>query len=147
MIIILFFGVISFITSLIALKKCQSKETILAKPYKVCEIYGSFVWADHVVFGFFWSIVSLITFLLNDLFLFLLIFSLFWLVRATGEVVYWFLQQFHPRPGNEPHLFWINKYIPGQAVWFVHQIFWQCVSVIALVLSIYFTYLWLTSLN
>lgn len=135
---------INLLTAAVAYRKVKSKKSILAKPYKVCEIFGSFVWADHVLFGPFWVLVSLITFLLHDVILFCLVFSLFWLIRSGGETLYWFFQQFNPRSGNEPEQFWIHRHVPGEAVWFMHQIFWQCIMVISAVLSIYLSFIWLT---
>lgn len=144
---ILLVTLLNLITSYVAYKKSQSKMTILEKPSILCEPFGSFVWADHVLFGPFWVIVSFTAFLLQDMLLFFLIFSVFWVIRGSGETIYWFFQQFHPRVGNEPEKFWINKHVPGEAVWFMHQIFWQCVTVVALILSIYLTYLWIVSLK
>ncbi len=137
---------INLITFIQALRKSKKKSTILARPYKICEPFGSFVWADHVLFGPFWMLISVITLFLHDLLLFFLIYSVFWVVRSVGETLYWFFQQFSPRVGNEPEKFWINKHVPGEAVWFMHQIFWQCISVISVVLTIYTAHLWLQSL-
>jgi len=146
MFIILIIGLIASVTSFAAFFAAKDKSRILARPYKICEPMGSFVWADHVIFGPFWSIVSFVTYFLNDWKLFLLIFSAFWLIRSSGETMYWFFQQFYPRAGNEPSKFWINRYVPGEAVWFMHQIFWQCVTVFSLILTIYFSFLWITQL-
>lgn len=144
---ILIFGLLSFITFVVALRKSQVKSSILSRPYRVCEMYGSFVWADHVIFGPFWFAVSIITYLINDIVLFLLVYSAFWLVRSIGEMIYWFMQQFHPRVGNEPGKFWVHRHVPGEAVWFIHQIFWQCVTVVSLILTIYLAHLWLSHLS
>lgn len=147
MILILFVLFLNIFTTYRALQASKSKTTILARPSKFCEPFGSFVWADHVLFGPFWIIISLVTFLLQDVLLFSLIFAVFWVIRSGGETLYWFFQQFHPRIGNEPEKFWINKHVPGEAVWFMHQIFWQCITVIAVILSLYLSYLWILSLR
>lgn len=143
---ILLFGLFGLVSGIVALRKSQHKKTILARPYKPCEFYGSFVWADHVLFGPFWFLISLAVFFLNDVLLFALIYFLFWSIRSFGETIYWFIQQFSPRPGNEPELFWINRHVPGEAVWFLHQIFWQCILVLSIVLTIFFAHAWLTHL-
>lgn len=140
LLIILF---VNLITSGIAAKKTKHKQLILTPPFKICQLFGSFVWADHMIFGPFWILISLAAFALHDFLLFMLIFTIFWLIRSLGETLYWFLQQFHPRTGNEPGKFWINKYTPGEAVWFVHQIFWQCIAVLSLIATIYLSFLWL----
>jgi hypothetical protein len=142
-IFILLFGLTALSTFFIALRKCKSHEGRVGKPYKVCELYGSFLWMDHIVLAPFWVIISFGTIILNDSLLFLLILSTFWLIRSIGETIYWFLQQFHPRPGNEPEKFWINKLAPGQGVWFLNQLFWQCVSVLTLISTVYLFSLWL----
>lgn len=49
---------------------------------------GIFVWGDAVIFGFFWFLASLISYLLNDWLLFLLIISVFWVVRSLGEAIF-----------------------------------------------------------
>lgn len=135
--------VFSLFSSIRAYFACQDESQILKSPWRLCEVFGSFVWADHIILGPFWMLISLACFLLQDVLLFLLIFSAFWLVRSSGEVLYWFLQQFHPRAGNEPEQYWINRHAPGEAVWFLHQIFWQCIAVLALILTIYFAYHWI----
>lgn len=137
--LVFFFSIISSVKAYFA---CKDKQRILAKPWKACEPFGSFVWADHIILGPFWILISLACYLLQDMLLFMLVFSVFWLARSTGEVLYWFLQQFHPRAGNEPEQYWINRHAPGEAVWFLHQIFWQCIAVLALILTIYFAYHW-----
>lgn len=138
------FGLLALCTFFVALQKCKTHEGRVGKPYKVCELYGSFVWMDHIILGPFWFLVTLTTLLLNDMLLFLLIVSVFWLVRSCGETLYWFLQQFHPRKGNEPEKFWINKVVPGQGVWFLNQLFWQCITVITVITTLYLSWLWLS---
>ncbi len=139
------FGIIAFLTFIQSLFKCQTHEGRVGKPYRICELYGSFVWADHVVFGLFWTVMAFVALLLQDWIFFLLTISLFWFIRSIGETVYWILQQFLPRKGNEPEKYWINKIVTGEGVWFIHQIIWQCVSVITLLTSIYLTFLWLSN--
>ena len=104
---------------------------------------GAYVWADQVVFGIFWSIACLISLILNDWIFFLLIFSVFWVVRSFGETVYWLNQQFSPRNLNPTERFWLHKLFPGESVWFVYQIMQQCILVISIISSIYFSKLWL----
>lgn len=137
----------SILSSAKAYLACKNKSTILSKPWKACEPFGSFVWADHIIIGPFWVLASFLCFVLQDFTLFLLIVSVFWLIRSGGETLYWFLQQFHPRAGNEPEQFWINKHAPGEAVWFLHQIFWQCISVIALISTLITAVRWIISVS
>jgi hypothetical protein len=141
--LIAIFGLLSLLLTVKAYFECRHKKNSFGLTSKVCNIYGSFVWADHLVFGLFWTIVSLVTFLLGDWLLFLLIVSVFWLVRSVGETIYWFLQQFVPRSGNDPKNLWVSRIVQRDAAWFVHQIFWQCISVITLVTTIYLSFLWL----
>ncbi len=143
---VLFFGVFSFFTFIKAIRECKDNDNAFGRPYRLCEIYGSFVWADHVVFGFFWVIISGIVLLLQDFLLFLLIASVFWLVRSIGETIYWFLQQFHPRKGNDPKKFIFYPIFKNDSVWFINQIAWQCVTVLTFMTTLYLSYLWIKSL-
>lgn len=140
---IIVFGIGSFLLTIKAYQECKHKKNSFGLTPKVCNIYGSFVWADHLIFGLFWTGVSLLCILLNDWILFLLIVSVFWLVRSIGETTYWFLQQFAPRSGNEPERLWVSRIVHNDAAWFVHQIFWQCVSVAAIITTIFLSFLWL----
>ena len=60
-------------------------------------IFGVIAWVDAAVFGLFWIISVIVTYLLKDWYLFLLIVSVFWVVRSLGETIYWFNQQFSPK--------------------------------------------------
>ncbi|OGM28041.1 hypothetical protein A2962_05490 [Candidatus Woesebacteria bacterium RIFCSPLOWO2_01_FULL_39_61] len=103
---------------------------------------GIFVWGDAVIFGLFWFVVSLMTLIVNDWIFFLLIISIFWVVRSVGETVYWINQQFSIINRNPPEKFWFHKYFHNDSVWFIHQIIWQCVTVVSLVTTIYLAKAW-----
>ena len=103
---------------------------------------GAFVWGDMVIFGVFWWLISLVILYLNDWILFLLIFSVFWTVRSFGETTYWFLQQFSVVNRNPPEKFWHFKIFKNDSVWFVNQIFWQCVTTVSLISTIYLAKIW-----
>lgn len=103
---------------------------------------GAFVWADAVVFGSFWILTSLLTIYLNDWILFLLFQSVFWTVRAWGESVYWFNQQFSERINVNPKEMWDYNFFKNDSVWFVRQIQWQCVMVIGIISTIYLAKIW-----
>jgi hypothetical protein len=108
---------------------------------------GMFVWGDAVVFGLFWVVSSIIVLVLRDWYLFLLTISIFWVVRSVGETIYWFNQQFSSKVhgGNEPENLPWHSIFHNDSVWFIHQIIWQCTTVISIILSIYLTRLWLVS--
>ena len=107
---------------------------------------GIFVWGDAVIFGLFWLLSSIVTLLLKDWYLFLLIISVFWVVRSLGETIYWFNQQFSSLNRNPvKNLPW-NSIFHNDSVWFIHQIIWQCVTVISVIFSIYFAASWLQNL-
>lgn len=109
----------------------------------VFRIYGAFVWADIVVFGLFWTIAGIVSLLLNSGVLFLLIASLFWLVRSIGETIYWFLQQFSKINRNPPQNFVLYPIFHNDSVWFVYQIFWQCMTVVFILTTLYLAKAWL----
>jgi hypothetical protein len=106
-------------------------------------LYGAFVWADAAILCAFWFFAGIATLYLQDWLLFLLLQSVFWFIRSLGETLYWFLTQFTNLNKDPAEKFYLNKFFPGGAVHFVNQMFWQCVSVITLILSIYFAKLWL----
>lgn len=111
-------------------------------------VIGAFVWGDVLVFGIFWTLVSMTVFFLQDWILFLLIFSVFWLVRSLGETIYWFNQQFskivwHPAKKLPGYNLVKNDY----AIWFVYQIVMQCILVVSIIATIYLSSRWLSSLG
>lgn len=108
---------------------------------------GVFVWGDAVVFGLFWLLSSVFALLLNDWYLFLLVVSIFWVVRSLGETIYWFNQQFSTIKRNPIKNLPMNSVFHNDSVLFIHQIIWQCVTVSSIILSIYFSWLWLQSLS
>jgi hypothetical protein len=108
-------------------------------------VEGIFVWADAVIFAPFWIIASILG-LIFGWTLFLLIVSLFWLVRSFGETIYWFNQQFSTLERNPPKSLMFHDIFHNDSIWFVYQIFWQCVSVFAIISSLYFARAWILTL-
>lgn len=108
--------------------------------------FSIFVWGDAVVFGLFWTVVSVSVLLLQDWILFLLFLSLFYLIRSIGETIYWFNQQFSKVIRCDPEKYWTHKIFHNDSVWFVFQTVHQCITVVTLITSIYLARLWLTSL-
>jgi hypothetical protein len=104
---------------------------------------GAFVWGDMLVLGPFWITAAFFSLILKDWYLFLLIISLFWSVRSLGEIIYWLNEQFAGKNRNPPHTLKFHKLINNDAIWFVYQLFWQCVLVISIISSIYIAKLWL----
>jgi len=108
--------------------------------------YGAFVWGDSSVFGLFWALISFSIILLKDWNLFLLAVSIFWLFRSTGETFYWFLTQFTDLNKDPAEKFFLHKFFPDNSVWFINQILWQCISVLSLIATIFFSYIWIKTL-
>ena len=104
---------------------------------------GIFVWADGIVISIFWLALSLITFVLRDLWFLLAAISLFWLVRSIGETVYWMLQQFVQPNANKPHTLMGHRWIKGDELWIVYQVAWQCMTVISCLGFAYSLHRWL----
>lgn len=131
---------------------------LFAKSYRECKkknAYGStklliplgmYVWGDVFIFSIFWTLVSLVCLFLSDLYLFLLVVSLFWVVRSFGETIYWFNQQFSSIKREPPEKIELYSIFQNDSVWFVQQIRNQCMTVISLVFSIYFGALWINSI-
>lgn len=108
---------------------------------------GAYVWADAVVFGLFWSIVSASLLYVNNWWLLWTFFFVFHSIRTFGEAIYWFNQQFstvnrNPGPERFPYKYFKDEY----TTWFVYQILWQCVTVICVVMAIYSSYRWISGL-
>lgn len=112
-------------------------------PTGIYALTGAFVWADAVVFGLFWAITSFVSMFLRDWTLFLLFQSIFWTVRAWGESVYWFNQQFSKKTKVRPKDMRLTfKFFRNESVWFVRQIQWQCVMVVGIICTIYLAKVW-----
>ncbi len=143
----LLIGVYSLLAAILGVysyNQCKSKKNSFGDTTLLYAVFGAFVYADMVVFGFFWVLIGILTLFLQDWLLFLLILSVFWLIRSIGETMYWFLQQFAPRRGNSPEKFRIHKIFHNDSVWFVIQIYWQCITILSIIATIYLTKLWLT---
>ena len=93
---------------------------------------GAFVWTDGVIFGFFWTLASIVLFILIKPITILLVFSLFWTVRSAGEVIYWLLEQFAVKKRNPPPTLFLYRFFPNESVFIVMQILWQCILVMCL---------------
>lgn len=147
MLFIALFGLGAFALWIKSLYEVVSKKN----PYGVGKyglIYGGFVFADYLIFGAFFTLASIVSLILYDFILFLLINSVFWLVRSVGEALYWFLQQFSPLAHkNPPERFFWNSYIKqADAIWIINQVIWQCMTVIFAITTIYLSHQWLQSL-
>ena len=94
---------------------------------------GAFVWGDLLVITPFWIATGFISLYAENLTIFNLLFWIFWLVRARGEVQYWIAEQFTHKKRNKPHTLQFNSLFGGgEATYFGYQVFWQIISVIAL---------------
>ena len=99
---------------------------------------GAFVWGDAAVFGAFWVLLSLTAYFYQSWTLFLLMHSLFWVVRSVGETIYWFLQQFSTVIRHKPETSRLHHIFHDDSIWFIYHIFWQCITVISILFTIYF---------
>ncbi len=111
----------------------------LATPF---QFLGIFVWGDALVIGFFWIFSSLIFLFFNDWIGFLLTAAVFWSVRSLGEIIYWINEQFAVKHRNAPDKLLLHSKLGNDSVWFVYQIFWQCVLAVSIIISIYLVSLW-----
>ncbi len=123
--------------------ECKEREgTFRETPY--LNLLGIIVWADGLIFAPFWFLVSGFCLWRGDFVLFLLITSVFWVVRSLGETIYWFNQQFSTINRNDPKRLFGYSIVKNDAIWFLYQILWQCISVISVVTTIYLSHLWLS---
>ena len=114
----------------------------------VCHLFyplGAYVWADAVIFGLFWAMITVVVYYLKNWYLFLTFYFVFQTIRTFGESIYWFNQQFSTivRYSFKDNRWLMRIFNDDYTVWFVIQIIMQCVAVISLLFSIYFIKLWL----
>lgn len=116
-------------------------------PSLLFSLLGAWVWGDTFIFGIFWFIVSIIfLFILKNWNLFLLTQSIFLTIRSFGEISYWINQQFSVVKRNPPKNLLGYRFFRDDSIWFIYQIICQCVTVILIIFTIYFAFLWLTNL-
>jgi len=106
------------------------------KKFWPLNLIGAFVWGDALIFGPFWILSSIIAMLAQRWFVFELIFLCFWLVRSFGETIYWFNQQFSSTIREKPETVIFYPLVKNNSVWFLMQIWWQCITAASLVLLI-----------
>jgi len=140
--IILIFGFINLLVFLKGFYVTKYKKNAFGI-FHPLSILGMFAWGDAVVFGIFWTISSVITWYLKDWYLFLLTVSVFWVVRSFGETIYWFNQQFSKIKRNPPENLIGHSIFRNDSIWFAYQITWQCVTIVAIMFTIYFAGMWL----
>lgn len=130
LIFLLFLGALNlflFILSAIILRRRNTRIDIIAH---WAFPFGAFVWEDLLVFSLFNFLVFTGIILSRDFRVGLLFFSVFWVVRNLGEVIYWFLQQFS-QPTVYPHdqyrsFRWIYKItgeVSNQQCFIIMQVF------------------------
>ena len=130
--------IIAGLTTILAFSQVKRKRS-LKSIFLPLEIQGSFVWADGIIFGPFWFLVSLgfLSVKPENWRWFATFFLVFWLIRSTGEVIYWLNNQFQPlrmdKLNSQSFLFLKNFFHQSNYIAsFVYQIFWQCVSTLCL---------------
>jgi|GEM_PF-476719 len=107
---------------------------------------GIFVWGDAVVLGLFWFLISLVSYLLKDWYLFLLVISVYWTVRSLGETIYWLNHQFALKDNSNFYKGLMGYgFFKSNAILFVYQVFLQCITVVSIIATIYLANLWLLS--
>lgn len=129
-------GLISLLALIKGFYEVYKKDNPFGQPF-ILFFLGIFVWGDAVILGLFWFLASLICFLLQDWLLFLLIISVFWLVRSLGEISYWINQQFSPIIRNPPKTLFAYRWFKNDSIWFIYQLVWQCLLVISILTTIY----------
>ena len=142
MAVVSLYGITSLILSLVGFYQSHRKRNAYGNFYPA-SIIGAFVWGDAAIFGLFWFLTSLFCLILNDWILFLLIFSLFWMVCSLGETIWCFLMQFVSLKRYPLEHFFLHGLFHDESILFVHQIILQCITVVSLLASLYFGKMWL----
>lgn len=96
---------------------------------------GIFVWGDAIIISLFWVGLAVLGLWAGSKWWWLGV-AIFWAVRGVGETVYWLNQQFSTIKRNPPETMWGYQWIRSEAIWFVYQIFWQMVTVVAIMAGI-----------
>jgi hypothetical protein len=141
---LLSFAGLNFVISGYAFYECAKKKNAFGET-PLLYLLGMYVWGDATVFGIFWGFAAIVTLFFQDFVLFLLIVSLFWLVRSVGETIYWFNQQFSTIVRYDVQRLPAKRIFHNDSVWFVFQIMNQCLTVITIITSLYLAKVWLTS--
>lgn len=100
--LLIFIGVASFLLSCLSFFRILRGGKKVGLIYGWAFLFGAFVWEDLLIFGILHFLAVVFVYLVRDLRWGLLFFSLFWIVRNFGEVIYWLLQQFS-QPTGYPH--------------------------------------------
>ncbi len=140
--IVVFFGLLGLVGFVKGVNESKNRKNAFGLT-PALYLIGSFVWADAVIFGLFWFIFSILSLLLADWLLFLFGTSVFWAVRGFGETTYWLHEQFAHAHRNAVKSLFFHSVFHDDSIWFVYQIFWQCVTVIAIIASVYVGSIWL----
>ena len=102
--------------------------------------FGAYIWGDLLVFSVLWTFISLVLLKLKNPRLFWIALFSFWLVRSSGEALYWFIQQFHPQEIPWPQYFarvWILEDLTQKEYWVLNQIGHQSITIASLFGLIY----------
>jgi len=133
--------IILFITALVNIKK-----KLIFQETKILSILGIFVWGDALVLLPFWFTILIFWIIFRNVYFIYLLISLFWVIRSFGEIIYWLNQQFSNLKRNPPEKLLLHNLIQNDAIWFIYQVFWQCIFVFAVAGAILFGYKWVMSL-
>jgi hypothetical protein len=143
--VVLLFGVISLAAFAAGFYISKYKNNPIGNTFLLYP-FGIYVWGDAIVFGVFWFLVSAAILLLNDWILFLLVISVFWFVRSVGETIYFINQQFSDikrQPKESLPFYNYVKIEDEYTLWFLAQIFSQCITIVSIITSVYLFHLWL----
>lgn len=142
-IVVICYSVVSFIAFGLGIYNSITKRNPFG-PTTLLTWLGIFVWGDALVIGLFWFLSALAALVMQSWVIFLLIISVFWVIRSVGETMYWLHQQFDKS----------SKYyekVPGygliksNAILFVYQIYWQCITVVSVIATMLLVREWLTA--
>lgn len=138
----LLFGLAGVVSVVLGVQNVRRNRTFSLTP--LLYPLGIFVWGDAPILGAFWVVVAIAGMLVGNMAFFLLCVSLFWCVRSVGETIYWLLQQFSPLKRNPPEQLFGYRFVKDESIWFMYQLFWQCMTVVSLIFVLYFAFSWRT---
>lgn len=131
LLVLAIFCLLVFVCAIIESKKGNSfKSTKLLYPL------GIFVWGDGLVFAPFWALALIFYWIKNDISGLGLFICIFWAIRSLGEIIYWINEQFATRTRNDPKKMIGYSIVKNESVYFLYQIFWQCILTVSILIAL-----------
>lgn len=137
---IVIFGISNLLLAILSVSKIKESPKKLNFIWYWGFLSGAFVWEDMLIFGILHSLVSFFIVFAQNSEIWIIYYLIFWVVRSSGETLYFFLQQFI-QPKHHPHkitthfdqLKKLFGNISDQKCFIIMQVVMQSITVLSLV--------------